>query len=347
MDGSEESGLIDRKDPDSVLGVTRLIESGMLALAKSDLSGSCSTLLPKAVHALVPHLAADQDGVRFGTSQALRNLFLDCIDDMTLAKAAAVSPSAGKPAPGIQTVVAAVVGALGARYEESWPLGLAVAATLIERLGKHPSGPILSTSLLTSIGDILEGAQEAAEEEEEEGGLLAAAAGSGGGGVRAAAESALGSALRSLGPAAVLHVLPLNLQGILGQAPSLKGVSNLSPSGGAPRTWLLPLLRKHVRGAQLSYWGKAMLPLARDMAARGESAAAVKGAGSGLAQACHLLEQQIWACLPSFCSWVTDLPTAYAPFVKDIAAAFQNREDLRPCISRALERMCSQVTRVL
>lgn len=33
-------------------------------------------------------------------------------------------------------------------------------------------------------------------------------------------------------------------------------------------------------------------------------------------QACHVLELQLWHCLPAFCSWATDLPEAYALYVK-------------------------------
>lgn len=339
--GSEESGLIDRRDPDSVLGVTRLLESGMLTLAKSD-QALCTSHLPRVFHALVPHMTAEQDGVRFGTSQALRNLIVDCMDDKMIAKGIAGSAHGSKSAPAVLSVIAAVTGTLGARYEEVWPLSLAVAGTLIERLGQHPAGPSLSHSVLKCIGDILEGAQEAAEEDEERDGLLATAAGAGGaGGIRAAAEAALGCALRSLGPSVVLQTLPLNLQDALNLNPSP------ASSESQPRTWLLPLLRKYVQGAELGFWGKTMFPLAKEMAARSESAAATGGAGARLVQACHLLELQVWACLPSFCSWAMDLPSSYAMYVKDIAGAFQNRDDLRPCISQALERMCSQVMKVL
>ena len=29
-----------------------------------------------------------------------------------------------------------------------------------------------------------------------------------------------------------------------------------------------------------------------------------------------MLELQLWHCLPAFCSWATDLPEAYALYVK-------------------------------
>ena len=39
-------------------------------------------------------------------------------------------------------------------------------------------------------------------------------------------------------------------------------------------------------------------------------------ASPALAQACHVLELQLWHCLPAFVSWATDLPDAYAAYVK-------------------------------
>ncbi len=110
------------------------------------------------MHLLVPQLAAEQDGVRFGTSQALRNIINDCLDDELIA---AASRSAGKPPlpgqqlPPVQSVVAAVVGALGARYEESWNLVLPVASTLLERLGAN--GRALAAGLIEAIGALCAG----------------------------------------------------------------------------------------------------------------------------------------------------------------------------------------------
>ncbi len=60
-----------------------------------------------------------------------------------------------------------------------------------------------------------------------------------------------------------------------------------------------------------------------------------------------MLELQVWHCLPAFCSWVTDLPSSYPALVKDIASAYQTREDLRPSIGQALERLYLQARSVL
>lgn len=69
------------------------------------------------------------------------------------------------------------------------------------------------------------------------------------GAVGQAAAAALGAAMRALGPGLVLEVLPLNIK------------EQLSGQAGAAlaRTWLLPLMRRHVAGAELAVWAKELL----------------------------------------------------------------------------------------
>ena len=47
--------LWQRKDPDGILALTRLIEAGFLRLADAD-PGLCAAKLPRAVHALTPQV---------------------------------------------------------------------------------------------------------------------------------------------------------------------------------------------------------------------------------------------------------------------------------------------------
>jgi ribosomal RNA-processing protein 12 len=118
---------------------------------------------------------------------------------------------------------------------------------MIEKLGSQ--GAPLAAPLLERIGELCAGGDDAAAE-----GRAADDA------LLLRAQEALGAALRALGPGAVLAVLPLNLaQGLAGT--------------GEARTWLLPLLRMHVRGAHLGYWGRVLLPQARELGAHAAAAA--------------------------------------------------------------------------
>jgi ribosomal RNA-processing protein 12 len=130
----------------------------------------------------------------------------------------------------------------------------------------------------------------------------------------------------------VLAVLPLNLR------------EGLDGSGEA-RTWLLPMIRRHVRGARLDYWHRSLMPLAKQLGAR--AAAAGKAGQRTLAATCHALELQLWATLPAFCSWPADGAAAFRSLAKDLGAAFTARGDLRVPICQALRRLCLQSRRAL
>jgi ribosomal RNA-processing protein 12 len=147
-----------------------------------------------------------------------------------------------------------------------------------------------------------------------------------------AAEAAMGAALQYVGPDVVLSVLPLNLK------------EGLDGSGEA-RTWLLPMIKRHVKGARLDFWHRALMPVAKAMGSR--AAVATRAGQRSLAATCHALELQIWAMLPAFCTWPADGAAAYRGLAKDLGAAFTAREDLRVPICMALQRLCLQQRRVL
>lgn len=67
--GPPQESLWNRRDGEVILSLTRLLEGGLLRLQTMDATAA-GKLLPRAVHTLVPQLAAEQDGVRFGVSQA-------------------------------------------------------------------------------------------------------------------------------------------------------------------------------------------------------------------------------------------------------------------------------------
>lgn len=76
--------LWDRRDADTVLSLTRLVEGGFQRLAVAD-PKLAAARLPRALHVLLPQLAAEQDGVRVGTSMvgvddlpSLYYYYVDC-----------------------------------------------------------------------------------------------------------------------------------------------------------------------------------------------------------------------------------------------------------------------------
>ncbi len=80
----------------------------------------CALRLPQAFHALLPQLCAEQEGVRFGTQQALKNLIHDCLDEGTVNTAVSRSSMGSSAMPPAHNIVVAVANTLTVRYQDGW-----------------------------------------------------------------------------------------------------------------------------------------------------------------------------------------------------------------------------------
>jgi ribosomal RNA-processing protein 12 len=296
----------DKRDASSSLAMTRLLEEGVLKLAAADPALSAA-VLPRIVHVLVPQLASHQEGVRRSTTMALKNIINAGLQESEVVSAvAAVAAAAGNGSSkkggsrnkmsSVQRIISAVESSLGPQYRDAWEGSLSVAGELLIKLGSSPKAADLADGLVFRIGQLCAGVDDlaaaAGDNADEDNELQEEAAR-----LTMAAQSTLGVALRALGPEAVLNVLPLQLE------QGLEGTEEA-------RTWLLPLLRTHIRNTNVDYWHKALLPLARAMGSRAV-AAGKNPTRQQEAQVCLTLESQIWATLPSFCSWAEDIGTAF------------------------------------
>ncbi len=97
----------------------RMLRPGLLTL--------CVLLLfPARVAVRCAQLCAEQEGVRHGTSLALRRLVRECVTETMVAAglSSQAAPSARGAQPPLVSCVAAVAGALGARQQEGWLLAI-------------------------------------------------------------------------------------------------------------------------------------------------------------------------------------------------------------------------------
>lgn len=108
--------LWERRDADTTVAAIKLLEDGFCRLAAAD-AALCAARLPRAVHALVPQLAAEQESVRYAAGACLKNLIAECVDDDMVA--AALAGGAAKPPP-LLSVLAALEGSLGPHYQDAW-----------------------------------------------------------------------------------------------------------------------------------------------------------------------------------------------------------------------------------
>jgi ribosomal RNA-processing protein 12 len=135
------------------------------------------------------------------------------------------------------------------------------------------------------------------------------------------ADEVIGKAIRSLGPEAVLSIMPLNL------ARPTKGQQG--------RAWLLPVLRDYVSNTNLAHFKSEMVSLSEVMFQRmlehGDGEKTMEG------KIYETIVQQIWSTLPGYCDLPLDLTESFDQgFAELLANLLYQQVDLRMDICRAL-----------
>ncbi|XP_036430036.1 RRP12-like protein [Colossoma macropomum] len=132
---------------------------------------------------------------------------------------------------------------------------------------------------------------------------------------------AIGGAVESMGPHVVLGAVPLLITGT-------------DDDLEFPRSWLIPVIRDHVKNTQLAYFTSYFLPLASTLK---EKADELEQSGQKLiAKVYQTLQLQIWTMLPGFCLKPTDLVGSFKGIARSLGMAITERPDLRMCIYQSL-----------
>ena len=89
-------------------------------------ASACALRLPQGFHSLLPQLCAEQEGVRFGTQQALKNLIHDCLDEgmvntaVSRGSMGSMGSMGSSAMPPAHNIVVAVANTLTVRYQDGW-----------------------------------------------------------------------------------------------------------------------------------------------------------------------------------------------------------------------------------
>ncbi|CAB1343367.1 unnamed protein product [Coregonus sp. 'balchen'] len=151
---------------------------------------------------------------------------------------------------------------LSYRFHASWPFVLQVLGCFYRAAGKH-THPVMTKSL-QSLADLRSTPRFPFCGE---------------------LDLAVGGAVESMGPEVLLTAVPLNITGL---------EDNLE----FPRSWLIPVIRDHVKNTHLAYYTAYLLPLAATLRQRAED---LEKAGQKLeAKVYKTLQLQIWTMLPGF-----------------------------------------------
>ncbi|KKY20840.1 putative 90s preribosome component rrp12 [Phaeomoniella chlamydospora] len=259
--------------------------------------------LPQLFDQIAKFLTSASHNIRISASECLISFFANCIPDSVI-----VEPSIYDEKILAQLGIKAT-GLLSVKYQGAW---MEVFKTLAALLGalRWRGDPYL-IDIVKAIGE-LRGNESFHGKKE--------------------ADEVLGQAIQSLGPEAVLKVLPHNLT---------------TPKAGQPgRAWLLPLLRDHVTNTKLSHFKTDLVALSEAMYHRIlQHGSAEKTMETKIFET---IIAQVWAIFPGYCDLPLDLTSALdQKFAEMVSNLLYQQANLRHDLCRGLQNLVESNQAVL
>ncbi|XP_071769461.2 RRP12-like protein [Centroberyx gerrardi] len=260
--------------------------------------------LPRLFSAAMSCLLSPHTQVVSAATSTLKTLLTECVAPrMEEIGTITATASAGNPSY-VCKMFRIVEEGLSYRFHASWPFVLQVLGCFYRVAGKQ-AHPIMTKSL-QSLAD-LRGTPRFPFSGE--------------------LDLAVGGAVESMGPEVVLGAVPLN---ITGYEDDLE----------FPRSWLIPVIRDHVKNTHLAFFSSYFLPLATMLKQRAEQ---LEQAGQKLeAKVYQTLQLQMWTMLPGFCTGPVDLLASFKGIARALGMAINERPDLRLTICQALRTIIAK-----
>uniref|UniRef100_A0A3Q3JTB6 Uncharacterized protein n=1 Tax=Monopterus albus TaxID=43700 RepID=A0A3Q3JTB6_MONAL len=260
--------------------------------------------LPRLFSAAMSCLLSPHTQVVSAATSTLKTLLTECVaprmEEIGMISATA---SAGNPSY-VCKIFRIIEEGLSYRFHASWPFVLQIMGCFYRIAGKQ-AHPIMTKSL-QSLADLRSTPQFPFSGE---------------------LDLAVGGAVESMGPEVVLGAVPLN---ITGYEDDLE----------FPRSWLVPVIRDHVKSARLGFFTSYFLPLATTLKQRADE---LEQAGQKLeAKVYQTLQFQIWTMLPGFCMCPVDLLTSFKGIARSLGMAINERPDLRLTVCQALRTLINK-----
>lgn len=257
--------------------------------------------LPRLFSAAMSCLLSPHTQVVSAASNTLKNLLTECVaphmEEMGMITATA---SAGNPSY-VCKMFRIVEEGLSYRFHASWPFVLQILGCFYRVAGKQ-AHPIMTKSL-QSLSDLRSTPRFPFSGE---------------------LDLAVGGAVESMGPEVVLAAVPLNITGY-------------NDDLEFPRSWLVPVIRDHVKNTRLGFFASYFLPLATTLKQRAEE---LEQEGKKLeAKVYQTLQLQIWTMLPGFCTCPVDLIASFKGVARTLGMAINERADLRLTVCQALRTL--------
>ncbi|KAL8803877.1 MAG: hypothetical protein Q9182_002933 [Xanthomendoza sp. 2 TL-2023] len=259
--------------------------------------------LPELFRTVSEFLSSAALEIRVSASECLISFLVNCVPESVI-----VEPSVFDETT-LEKLAQLATDLLSVKFQAAWMEVFNVEAAFFEALRWRAS--TLARNIITTIGELR--ASESFNGKKE-------------------ADVVLGKAIQSMGPEAVLGILPLNL------AKSQKGVPG--------RAWLLPILRDNVINTNLSHFKFEFVPLSEAMYQRvidhdeSEKTMEVK--------IFETIVHQTWALFPGYCNLPLDLVPAFDQgFAELLSNLLYSQPELRADVCRGLQTLVESNREIL
>ncbi|KAL8863239.1 MAG: hypothetical protein Q9178_000614 [Gyalolechia marmorata] len=259
--------------------------------------------LPELFGKVSEFLCSTSYEIRVSASECMISFLVNCIPESVIAEPSIIDEKT------LEKVARSAQDLLNVRFQAAWMEVFNIEAAFFEAL-RWRAIP-LARGIVTTIGELRTSDSFNGKKE---------------------ADVVLGKAIQSMGPKAVLEILPLNLV--------------RSQKGQPGRAWLLPLLRDNVINTNLAHFRSEFVPLSEAMYQRvidhGESEKTME------VKIFETIIRQTWALFPGYANLPLDLVQAFdQEFAELLSNVLYSQPDLRADICRGLHTLVESNQEIL
>ncbi|XP_029466030.1 RRP12-like protein isoform X2 [Rhinatrema bivittatum] len=263
----------------------------------------CFGHLPRLFSTAMNCFLSSHSQVVSTAAQMLKTLLTECIAPH-IADIGPISSATAGPASSICKMFRVVEEGLSYRFHASWAFVLQVLRMFFDVAGKwaHP----VMKKCLQSLSSLRHSPHFPYTGE---------------------LDQAVGAAVQSMGPEVVLQAVPLEIDGT-------------EENCDFSQSWLIPVIRDHVRNTELGFFARYFLPLAAALKNRASEHA--QNGRNLEAKIYDTLQWQIWTMLPGFCTKPSDTAASFKGIARTLGLAISDRADLRLTVCQALRTLVNK-----
>nr|XP_033797330.1 RRP12-like protein [Geotrypetes seraphini] len=295
--------LPNENDLQPLLAWLTVMENAHINLASLQID-LCFGHLPRLFSTAMNCLLSVHSQVVSTAAQMLKTLLMECVAPYIADIGLVSSPATSGPVSSLCKTFRMVEEGLSYRFHASWAFVLQILRSFFDVAGKwaHP----IMKKCLQSLSSLRHSPHFPYTGE---------------------LDLAVGAAIQSMGPEIVLQAVPLEIDGT-------------EENCEFPQSWLIPVIRDHVKNTELGFFARYFLPLAATLKNKGNELAQ---AGRNLeAKIYDTLQWQIWTLLPGFCTKPTDVAASFKGIARTLGLAISDRADLRLTICQALRTLINK-----